>query len=228
MIEIISATRLSEEEFWARSALGLSLRRLAKDKRLVAHVAFANQRGLPEVFNERIQASGGHDLLVFVHDDVWIDDFFLADHLIEGLRFHDVLGVAGNLRRVERQPAWAFVGKNAKGRFVWDDKLYLSGAIGHGAKPFGNLSLFGPVPRACELLDGVFLAARRSVLLARGVLFDPVFDFHFYDLDFCRTARTRGLRLSTWPIAMTHQSGGAFGTEGWNRKYQAYLDKWRD
>jgi GT2 family glycosyltransferase len=84
------------------------------------------------------------------------------------------------------------------------------------------------VPADCELLDGVFLAARKSALTAKGVLFDPRFDFHFYDMDFCRSARQRGLRLGTWPIGLTHQSGGAFGTEKWNDKYQAYLKKWGD
>ena len=227
MIEIISATRLSEEEFWKSSALGISLRRLERDRRLVPHVAFANQRGLPEVFNARIQAGQGHDHLVFVHDDVWLDDFCLADRVVDGLRAFDVIGVAGNRRGVPGQPAWAFAGRNAQGRFVWDEKVHLSGVIAHGAKPFGPVSFFGPTPAACELLDGVFLAARRSTLLAKGVLFDPVFDFHFYDLDFCRSARSQGLRLGTWPVAMTHQSGGAFGSEKWAAKYRTYLEKWK-
>ena len=225
MIEVVSATRLSESDFWGRSALGLSLRRLSRDSRLVPRVAFENRRGLSEVFNERIETATA-DLLVFVHDDVWLDDFFLADRVIDGLRSFDVIGVAGNRRRVPRQPAWAFVGKNAQGRFVWDDRQFLSGAVAHGAKPFGAISLFGTAPADCELLDGVFLGIRRSTLQAHGVRFDPAFDFHFYDLDFCRSARAAGLRLGTWPIAMTHQSGGAFGTARWAQMYQNYLEKW--
>jgi len=109
MIEIVSATRLSEGDFWNRSALGLSLRRIAHDTRLVAYPAFANQRGLPEIFNARISAPGGHDLLVFIHDDVWIDDYHFADRIIEGLRTYDVIGVVGNRRRVQNQSSWAFV-----------------------------------------------------------------------------------------------------------------------
>lgn len=227
MIEIVSATRLEEGEFWSRSALGLSLRRLARDQRLVPRVAFANRRGLPEVFNERIEAASGDDHLVFVHDDVWLDDHFLADRVIDGLRAFDVVGVAGNRRRLPLQPAWAFSGKNTEGRLVWDDKQFLSGAVAHGARPFGAVSVFGPTPAECELLDGVFLAARRSVLRAKGVRFDPLFDFHFYDLDFCRGARAAGLRLGTWPIAMTHQSGGAFGSARWVEMHRKYLEKWR-
>ncbi len=228
MIEVISATRMAEEEFWSQSALGISLRRLNKDKRLVPRIAFSNRRGLPEIFNERILATEAHDFLVFVHDDVWIDDFFLADRVIEGLQAFDVIGVAGNLRRVSSQPAWAFVGRNAAGGFVWDERRYLSGAVAHGVRPFGSVSVFGSAPAQCELLDGVFLAVRRPRLLETGALFDPAFAFHFYDLDFCRTARMAGLRLGTWPIAVTHQSGGAFGSLDWSRQYHAYMKKWRD
>jgi len=224
VIEVVSATRLSEEKFWNESALGISLRRLRYDGRLVAHVAFENRRGLPEIYNARISAESNAEILVFVHDDVWIDDYFLADRVIDGLRTYDVIGVAGNRRRVQHQPVWAFL--NSKP--TWDDDINLTGIIAHGESPRGKISFFGAVPADCELLDGVFLAAKKETLRANGVLFDPRFDFHFYDMDFCRSARQRGVRLGTWPICLTHQSSGAFGTEHWNEKYRAYIEKWGD
>jgi len=222
MIEIVSATRLPEKKFWEESALGQSLRRLAHDTRLIAHVAYSNSRGLPDVFNARITAADKRNLLVFVHDDVWIDDYFFADRIIEGCRAYDVIGLAGNRRRVPGQPAWAFTDS----KFNWDDKSNLSGIVAHGPTPFGAISAFGAVPAQCELLDGVFFAASKSTLNERGILFDPRFDFHFYDMDFCRLARAKGLRLGTWPICITHQSGGAFGTPSWIEKYRLYLEKW--
>lgn len=223
MIEIVSATRLSEQEFRKKSALGLSLQRLAHDTRLVASVAFENRRGLPEVFNARIQRQEGDDILAFIHDDVWIDDYFFADRIVEGLKAYDVIGVAGNQRRVQDQPGWAFIDD----RFTWDVRKNLSGSVAHGSHPFGSVSVFGDAPADCELLDGVFLAARKSVLRASEVLFDPRFDFHFYDMDFCRSARAKGLRLGTWPICLTHQSGGAFGTSAWAERLARYRAKWK-
>jgi len=223
MIEIVSATRLPEREFWSNTALGHSLRRLEDDVRLVAHIAFENQRGLPDVFNARINSPQGHDILVFVHDDVWIDDYFLADRVISGLNEFDVIGIAGNRRRVPNQPAWAFVDD----KFTWDAKTNLSGSVAHGSHPFGGVSVFGPVPAECELLDGVFLAAKKPKLNAAGVQFDPCFDFHFYDMDFCRSARKEDLRLGTWPICLTHQSGGAFGSAQWHAKHHLYKEKWK-
>ncbi|MDP2241948.1 MAG: glycosyltransferase [Burkholderiales bacterium] len=222
MIDIVSATRLSESDFWSGSALGISLRRLEYDNRLVPRVAFANRRGLPEIYNERISAGDSNDILVFIHDDVWIDDYFLSDRIIEGMRTYDVIGVAGNKHKVPHQPAWAFLDTS----FTWDDKANLSGSVAHGKMPFGSISNYGKVPAACELLDGVFLAAKKSALKSNGVLFDPRFDFHFYDMDFCRSARQCGLRLGTWPICLTHQSSGAFGTAQWTEKYRAYIEKW--
>jgi GT2 family glycosyltransferase len=222
LIDIVSATRRPEAGFWDDSPLAISLRRIAFDTRLAAHVSFANQRGLPEVYNARLAAADCAEYVVFVHDDVWLDDHYIADRIIEGLRVYEVIGVAGNRRRVAGQPAWAFVDDT----FTWDHRDNLSGAVAHARRPFGAVSYFGPAPAACELLDGVFLAARASVLRSRGVAFDPRFAFHFYDLDFCRTARERGLRLGTWPIALTHESGGVLGSPAWRAAYRVYRAKW--
>jgi GT2 family glycosyltransferase len=225
LIEIVTATRRTAEEFWSTSALGISARRLAYDGRLALQVAVANHAGLPDVYNSRIVPEGRAEILVFVHDDVWIDDYFLADRVLAGLDAFDVIGVAGNRRRSPRQRAWHYV--NAPGQP--QDHGSLSGAIAHGKTPFGRISNFGPAAAECELLDGVFVAARLRTLLDRSVRFDPLFDFHFYDLDFCRSARRAGLRLGTWPICLTHQSiGGAFESAPWLNAYAKYLQKWGD
>jgi GT2 family glycosyltransferase len=228
MIEFVTATRMTREAFWEKSALGRSLLRIdpSDHERWVARVAFENSRGLPEVFNERIRAAGEGDILAFVHDDVWIEDFFICDHLEEALHEFAVIGVAGNSRRIPRQPAWHFA--RVATEFIWDERANLRGAIAHGPEPFGAVSRFGPTYEECELLDGVFMATRRDTLIGHEVLFDTRFKFDFYDMDFCRTARARGLRLGCWPIALTHQSAGLFGSASWQAGYAAYLDKWKD
>ena len=222
MIDIVSATRHSEADFWKSSALGISLQRVARDGRFRAHVAFENRRGLPAVYNARIDADDASERLIFVHDDVWLDDYFVAHRVVEGLEAFDVIGVAGNRRRIRLQPAWMFPDAS----LARDDARNLSGAVAHAKHPFGPVSFFGSTPAECELLDGAFLAAKRDTLRAHRVRFDERFDFHFYDMDFCRTARQQGLRLGTWPISLTHQSGGAFGNLAWIDKYESYLAKW--
>lgn len=222
-VEIVSATRYSETEFWTKSALGLSLKRhLKQDARLSAHIAFENTRGLSEIFNQRIEKADKDATLVFIHDDVWIDEANFADVIASGLAKFDVIGIAGNKRRIPNQPAWAFIDLN----FTWDDKTNLSGQVAHSKNAFGVVEVFGETPATCELLDGVFLAAHKSSLTKNNVRFDEQFDFHFYDLDFCRTARKAGLTLGTWLIKLTHQSAGAFGTPQWRQKHEKYINKW--
>lgn len=222
MIDLVCATRLTSDEFWGRSALGLSLRRMAHDDRLKARVFYENRRGLPALYNERIAAPDAAPVLAFIHDDVWLDDYFFHEHVMAGVQACDVIGVAGNRRRAPLQPSWAFPSL----KFEWDERANLSGVVSHGPSPFGVISAFGPVPADCELLDGVLLAARRDVLRERQVGFDERFEFHFYDMDFCRSARAAGLRLSTWPIAITHQSEGGFGSNSWLESYKRYVAKW--
>jgi glycosyltransferase involved in cell wall biosynthesis len=225
MIEIVSATRMTENQFWSNSALGLSLERFRYDNRLSVNIAFENRKGLPDVFNAQILKKTGPDILVFIHDDIWINDYFIADRVLDGLSSYDVIGVAGNRRRLKNQPTWAFK-SFIDGGGTWDDKEQLSGSVAGGKTPFGRLSYFGPAPAECELLDGIFLATKKSTLVNHSVLFDPKFDFHFYDMDFCRSARAKNLRLGTWPISLTHQSGGAFNSQNWNTKFQLYCEKW--
>lgn len=225
MIRIISATRLSRKAFIEESPLGASLGRLSFDKRLTARVAFENTTGLPEIYNAALEAPDAAEILVFMHDDIWIEDFFFVDRIIRALQSFDVMGIAGNRRRVPKQPSWAFAG-HAGGKLVWDARENLSGAVAHGTAPFGPITYFGPTPASCELLDGVLLAVRRDALRSSGVRFDTRFDFHFYDLDFCRTARASGLALGCEALAITHRSTGDFGSAKWRQNYATYLEKW--
>lgn len=222
-VQIVSATRYSESEFWNKSALGLSLHRhLKQDNGISASIAFNNTLGLSDVFNQAIERADDSAILVFVHDDVWIDEANFVDTMIAGLERFDVIGVAGNKRRLPNQPAWLFVDTALN----WDEPEYLSGTVWHGPHAFGEDKFYGDVPAPCELLDGVFIATTKSALNGAHVRFDHQFDFHLYDVDFCRSAREAGLSLGTWPIKLTHQSKGAFGSPHWAQKCQLYFNKW--
>jgi GT2 family glycosyltransferase len=223
MIDLTSATRLSQATFNAQAPLASSLQRLEKDSRLHRHIAFDNRRGLPEIYNARIEAADADEIIVFVHDDVWLEDFYFSDRIIEGLKQFDVIGVAGTGRRAAQQDLWARSPETGQ-----LDLPHLRGAIAHGDGPMGKVGFYGPIVGEVELLDGVFLAARRDALLQHDVRFDPSFGFHFYDLDFCRTARRKGLRLGTWPISMTHRSAGNPNSPEWRTARQAYFAKWGD
>jgi len=47
-----------------------------------------------------------------------------------------------------------------------------------------------------------------------------------YDMDFCRQAELKDLKMGTWDISVLHDSLGRLGTDSWNAGYKKYLDKW--
>lgn len=224
IIHVIGATRLTQDAFWTSSALGRSLASVRDRPDLKLHMHFENSQGLSAVYNQYINRSHRQDLLVFVHDDVWFDTDTWMDDIRAGLGRFDVIGVAGNRRLTAAHPAWAFHSLDAAG-FHWDNP-FLSGQVRHGKQRNGDLTRFGHFPMECQALDGVLLAARCDNLLKANARFDPRYDFHFYDLDFCRNATNRGLVLGSWGVAITHQSEGAFGSPTWHDGYKIYREKW--
>jgi hypothetical protein len=220
--KIVSATRADEQTF-KMVALGKTLLKSYSRFPTEQRIFFSNRNGLPICYNQAIrEAASPEQVIVFVHDDVHLLDFFWMDHLMLGLASFDVVGVAGNVRRLPRQPSWAFIDD----KFTWDAGNNLSGMVGHGKEfPF-SISVYGPTMRQCKLLDGVLLAARAKTL--SNLFFDERFDFHFYDMDFCREAEQRNLKLGTVPLSLAHESVGAFGNAEWRLSYEKYLNKWGD
>lgn len=101
---IVCATRVGQAQFFEVTPLGRSLRRLAYDPRVEVRVETDNRRGLPLVYNRQISNENRGKILLFAHDDIWLDDCFVYERLREALRVFDVIGVAGNMRRLPRQP----------------------------------------------------------------------------------------------------------------------------
>lgn len=219
---LVAGTRSTRDNFWNSAPLGKTM---PKWNRFDVEVLYDNQEGLPEIYNKSILKFPDSDIYIFIHDDVWIKDALFLDKIIYALTTdYDVIGVAGNTRISPKQPAWLF--KEIKNnQFIWDSE-YLSGSVGHGNLRSSTVSEYGPTPRQCALLDGVFLACSGVAIRRKNIRFDERFDFHFYDLDFCRAAEKKGLILGTWPIDLIHESSGAFGTSKWYENYQKYLKKW--
>jgi GT2 family glycosyltransferase len=102
----------------------------------------------------------------------------------------------------------------------------LSGSVAHGRPPNAKVTVYGDWPAPCELIDGLFLAARKPALSTTGVTFDTRFAIDFYDMDFCRQARKMALVLGTWPMSLCHESDGVRNSATCLKAYETYLDKW--
>ena len=222
-IRLVCGTRHSDATFAAQSALGRSLKLYDHQPPQQLVLFDNNSKGLSTIYNRAIEhARENPAILVFIHDDISICDFFWADRIDEAAKRFDVVGLAGNTRRMPRQPSWAFTPE-----MQWDRREFLSGVVGHGKGfPCDVVSRFGPSGQACKLLDGLMLVADSERLIESGLRFDEQFDFHFYDLDFCRQAELKGLTMGTWPISVVHESGGAFGSPSWRAAYERYLRKY--
>jgi GT2 family glycosyltransferase len=226
-IRIVCGTRVSRTDFLVATALGKSLLLHGPSPLLQMQIFDNNCEGLPNIYNRAIEdAKRNPALLVFVHDDVHICDFFWMDRIYKALQQFDVVGLAGNRRRLVRQRGWAFT---ADVNWVRENSEFLSGIVGHGRGfPCNEISVFGPSKQECKLLDGVMLIADCNCLIERDVRFDERFSFYFYDMDFCRQAEMKGLRIGTWPISVVHESAGNFDTEAWRESYERYLEKYQE
>jgi hypothetical protein len=233
-IRVVCATQVkTEDEFWSTTLLGTSLGKLSGDLRPKVSIKLDNggngRVGLSRLYNLFLQPRYQDEVALFVHDDVSIDDWYFTRRLWEALAHFDVIGVAGNADPDFAEPSWCRAWNRERYADGWQPAKNLSGNIAHRTADMsrGAISRFGPSSRRCRLLDGVFLAVKVREALRAEVRFDEQFEFHLYDLDFCRAADAAGLRLGTWPIAITHGSEGqGYGSEAWSKAAGRYLAKW--
>ena len=224
-VRVVCATKGSREQFFSNTLTGQSLIKFGSTSPCELRLFTNNKQGLCSVYNTAIdEAKTDPAVLVFIHDDVYIADYFWTDRVREGLQKFNVLGIAGNRRRIKNQPGWIMLNTQMQ----LDTKENLSGAIGQGNTfPPQRIDVFGEPGQACQLLDGVFLAADSTVLHNQGLRFDPQFTFHFYDMDFCRTAESLNVSMGTIPLSLVHASPGNINSV-WHAAYQTYLNKWKE
>jgi len=224
-IRLVIATRLSEKDFFEKTATGRSIS-IRRPEFVEVRLFINNRLGLPILYNQAIfESIDNPAILIFIHDDIHVLDYYWFNKVIDALNNFQVIGLAGNKRRVKKQPSWAFIDDS----FTWDQKDNLSGIIGHGDKfPPNNLSIYGEPRQKVKLLDGLLLAVNSKTLINNNIYFDEIFDFNFYDMDICRQAEIKKITCGTWDISVIHESGGNFGSEGWVLAYKKYLNKWID
>ena len=148
-------------------------------------IRIADARSLCEGYTRGFAQSRG-EYLIFSHDDIEILNADFAVRLKDHLNDFDLVGVAGTNRLI-------------RGEWVAAGPPYIFGQVAqrHLQHAFVVL-IFNPGRRTfggIHAMDGLFFAARRSVV--EKVPFDAVtFDgFHHYDLDFTFAAHLAGFRL---------------------------------
>lgn len=224
-IRIVVASREDQQGFFEKTATGRSLKLYNPDTYQLM-LAPKNSVGLPFFYNKVIDyCKTNPGILVFMHDDLHLCDFDWAQKIREALTQFEIVGLAGSTRREPKQSAWAFGGDDVKA--LTQPNEHLSGTVGHGTGfPPECINVFGPSKQEVKLLDGLMIFAHSDTLHRHGVRFDERFSFHFYDMDFCREAEAKGVRMGTWPISVVHESHGGYESATWEAAYAKYLEKW--
>jgi protein O-GlcNAc transferase len=224
MLRFIIATRCrTESDFLHDTLTGKSLNWMRYAFPMHVNIGYESSSGVANVYNQAIEIADPEDILIFMHDDIQIDDWQIAFRVLQGLQNFDLIGVAGNVSREPNQINW------------WGKEVDIDGAqqfIGCGT-PKGAIAYAGTQrveywssePTEVKLLDGVFLAAQRSTMSSNNIRFDPQFLYHMYDMDICRQFEKAGLTMGVWPIALSHQSAGQLN-QVWRDAGALFMKKW--
>jgi hypothetical protein len=179
-------------------------------------IGIHDARSLAEGYNRGFAASRG-EIIIFSHDDVEVLNPGLPGRLRGHLKKNDLLGVAGTTKLIHS--AW-----------VWAAYPHIYGQVAcpleDGKIRVNIWAVPAPVVESIQAIDGVFMAARRSLL--DRVRFDAAtFDgFHHYDLDFSYGAHRAGFKVCVAnDIGLLHISQGAFG-ETWAQSAKRFNEKW--
>ena len=215
-IAIISATRLSREEFEKQSLLFNSLKKYDNDS-YVLDVSYNNVDGLSVVYNRAInkyKESNELQGILFVHDDVNIIDENIFSKIENGWNDFEVLGLAGSNNFSMSHPSW----NNG-------NKVGQSGRVEHyDGNGITHVSDYGPVPSRCMVMDGLFLAVKMNIFMY-DISFDEAFKFHHYDMDFCLQVNEIHEKMGTVDIRVAHASVGVF-SDSWQESAKIFRDKW--
>jgi hypothetical protein len=187
----------------------------------VLHIITNNKIGLSKVYNKFLneEIAKKHDRIVFVHDDVYIDDAMINVKLNEamyGESKYDIVGLAGTRNpRIQHPALWHIMGEKQDHR----------GYAGHIFDKHKVMTGFGPTPDRVAIVDGLFVAVNVARALETNWRWNENFDFHHYDIASCIDANVKGMRIGVWPINVFHESPGLRSLDDaqWSKSNQKFL-----
>lgn len=170
-----------------------------------------NTNGLSECYNKILRNDdivNNYSVVLFVHDDVELEDINLKDKLLNSP--YDVTGLAGAKMFNKDVPKLAW--------HLAAPREMQVGEVAHCHEGKVWTTVFGPTKSRALTLDGLFLAVKPKVLREKGLEFDENFNFHFYDLAFCMRANEKRVTCGVLPIRVVHHGlGDSMLTEDWEQ-----------
>ena len=163
-----------------------------------------NKIGLSTNYNTILEKhSDNYDYIIFIHDDVYVDDLSVCEKLHTAHMEYDIVGLAGGINPRITEPAlWHIM----CGGFNSTD---LRGAVAHTFQEKTIImTSFGPTPSRVALLDGLFISVNTKKIKEVNWKFNENYTFHHYDIASSIDANKKKLKLGVTPIWVIHKSPG--------------------
>jgi hypothetical protein len=215
---IVTCTQAkTDKEFEQRPIFSSLKKQFESSSNIDFHVFKDNQRGLSECYNEILKDPNNLDKIVlFVHDDVVLEDLFLYEKLMNSP--YSITGLAGtkSFNKKADKMAWHlassgredYVGEVAH---IKDGKVWTTG--------------FGPTQSRALIIDGLFIACKVSDLVEKDLYFVEDFKFHHYDMSLCLKALEKKVTVGVLPIRVIHYGlGDSMLTKDWEESSQKFRE----
>jgi hypothetical protein len=222
-VTVIIATQAKSMTEFENRPIFKSLQRLTEINDLINPGKFNfiivknNKRGLPAVYNEYLlKPEHKKDILLFVHDDVELDDMFLVEKLNNSP--YPVTGLAGSKSAdLTRPSGWHLMSD----RGDWVGEVAHAELINNQTKIW--TTIFGPTNSRALLIDGLFIAVNVKEVTEQNVTFDENFEFHHYDLSFCLRCNANKIKVGVLPIRVVHHGlGDSMNTPEWQASAKTF------
>lgn len=206
---IVTCTKTkTDKEFELRPIFHSLRKQYDFNSNVEIHIFKDNKRGLSQCYNEILTNEEHADKTVlFVHDDVVLEDMFLYEKLISSP--YSITGLAGakTFSKSVDKLAWHMAA----------DRSSFVGEVAHVNKDKGVwTTVFGPTNSRALVLDGLFFSCKVKELKEKELTFDENFNFHFYDLAFCLRANEKKVTCGVLPIRVVHYGlGDSMLTKDW-------------
>lgn len=217
---IVTCTRAKTDEEFGTKPIFHSLRKQYDSNTNVEFFIFKdNKRGLSECYNEIINNEENRNKTVlFVHDDVVLEDMFLYEKLVNSP--YSITGLAGakTFNKASERLAWHLSASR-------EDYV---GEVAHVTPEKGVwTTVFGPTNSRALVLDGLFLSCKVNDIKEKNLTFDEDFNFHFYDLALCLRANEQKITCGVLPIRAVHFGlGDSMLTNDWEEANSKFKEKY--
>lgn len=216
-IQLVTVTRKSGTDLLLNKPLGMFLEKTGWEKNI--NIIENNKEGLSKCYNKFLTEEYRDKYVIFVHDDVLIDDLFFEEKVLMAFEKYSIIGLAGSKTcdLSSQTPAWHLMSKR-------EDFL---GEVAHSKD--GNIwtTSFGPTDSRTLILDGLFLGIDVNKALETGLKFDEDFEFHHYDITMCLRANELKIKTGVFPLRVIHFGlGDSMNSDEWKKSSEVFKNKY--